>query len=239
MNITKIYSDEKGQIVASRNNNNKEHYLKKNGNYYKIDNNTLNESINIFDLKYRYNIKDSLVYVFFEVAIIILALVIYFRRNNYVVIDSNIVIAMLILVLNVVFHELGHIIFLRIAYRDHKPKFGFKMIFIYPAFYVDTSDSYLIPKYKRLAIYLAGNFMNAVYVLFIGVFFPKFSHYNYLVVSTILINFIPIIKTDGYYFFLGLFNKVNKEKNKKAEFIEDFVRGLCMFVFLYFLDKVL
>ena len=49
--------------------------------------------------------------------------------------------------------------------KRYLKKVGFKFVFIYPAFYVDTSYSYLLPKYKRIAVYLAGNFTNCLFVL--------------------------------------------------------------------------
>ena len=46
-------------------------------------------------------------------------------------------------------------------------------MFIWPAFYVDTSYGYMVSKYKRIAIYLAGNFMNYVYKLLVLLFFQN------------------------------------------------------------------
>ena len=55
---------------------------------------------------------------------------------------------------------------------------------------------------------------------------------SYLVVSTILINFIPIIKSDGYYAFKTLLNQYNYDKTKIKGYLEDTVRGILMFLFL-------
>ena len=103
---------------------------------------------------------------------------------------------------------------------------------------MDTSDSYLLPKYKRIAVYLAGNFMNCIYVLICFIFFPSLNKYNYAIISTILINFLPIIKSDGYYAITSLFNRYNVAKSKKKDFIEDTVRGILMFLFLFLLSKL-
>ncbi|CEO88649.1 hypothetical protein SSCH_2290001 [Syntrophaceticus schinkii] len=82
---------------------------------------------------------------------------------------------------------------------------GFKLVFIYPAFYVDTSYSYFLPQYKRAAVYMAGNTMNCIFVLGIIIFLPNMLLYCYLIVSNILINFLPIVKSDGYYAFITFF----------------------------------
>ena len=102
-------------------------------------------------------------------------------------------------------------------------------MFIWPAFYVDTSYSYMVSKYKRIAIYLAGNFMNCIYVLLVQLFFPKQLPYCYLVISNVLVNFIPIVKSDGYYAVVTLFNKTNIKKDKVATTLEDAIRGIIMF----------
>ena len=102
-------------------------------------------------------------------------------------------------------------------------------MFIYPAFFVDTSYSYLLPKYKRIAIYLAGNFTNCLFVLAILFLYPQLLPYCYLVISNVLINFIPIVKSDGYYAYITFRGKTNKVLDKKKEVIDDFIRGLIMF----------
>ncbi len=78
-------------------------------------------------------------------------------------------------------------------------------------------------------IYLAGNFMNCIYVLLVLLFFPKQLPYCYLVISNVLVNFIPIVKSDGYYAVVTLFNKTNIKKDKVATTLEDAIRGIIMF----------
>jgi hypothetical protein len=169
---------------------------------------------------------------------IMFTLVVYFLSENYVIIDSNFIIANLILFANIFIHELGHILALKLFYRSGKIKIGFKIYFIYPAFYVDTSDSYLLPKYKRIAVYLAGNFMNCIYILICFLFFPALNKYNYVIISTILINFLPIIKSDGYYALTALVNKYDSAKSKIKNYVEDTIRGILMFLFLFLLSKL-
>lgn len=77
---------------------------------------------------------------------------------------------------------------LKLVYPLTKFKVGFKLVFIYPAFYVDTSYSYLLPKYKRMSVYLAGNIMNCIFLLAIILFLPKYIGYCYIIVLNILVN---------------------------------------------------
>ena len=76
-------------------------------------------------------------------------------------------------------HELGHIAFLKLFLPGSKVDIGFKIFFIYPSFYVDTSNTYFIPKYKRIAVYLAGNFMNCLYLIICSIFTADINKYNY------------------------------------------------------------
>lgn len=73
-------------------------------------------------------------------------------------------------------------------------------------------------------------------MLMILSFFPKQLPYCYLVITNILINFIPIVKSDGYYAAITLLDKTNKRKGKVATTVEDFVRGFAMFVVLSILS---
>lgn len=183
-------------------------------------------------------IKDNPLLAVGMVLTIGVVLIYYFLHVSYVIADRNFLISTLILILNIFIHESGHIGVLKLLYPKAKVRIGFKVIFIYPAFYVDTSYSYFLPKYKRIAVYLAGNAMNAIFVLISMLLFPKYNAYLYLVVSNMLINFIPIVKSDGYYAFVSLFNRYTKEKSKKATFLEDTVRGLIMFLLLSALSYI-
>ncbi len=76
-------------------------------------------------------------------------------------------------------------------------------------------------------------FYHALFLLFhevfVLLFFPKQLPYCYLVISNVLVNFIPIVKSDGYYAVVTLFNKTNIKKDKVATTLEDAIRGIIMF----------
>lgn len=95
--------------------------------------------------------------------------------------------------------------------------------------YVDTSFSYFCPKYKRMCVYLAGNLMNCIFILTIYILCPQYLKYCYIIISNVLVNFIPIIKSDGYYTAMTFLNKYNADNDKKKEFVDDFIRGAIMF----------
>lgn len=209
-----------------------------NHNFYKLNKTQFDEIFGKAEMTFIRGIEDNFLYAVFMVFIILLTIVLYLKRQNYALINSSFIEATLVLVFNVFIHELGHILFLKIFYRESKIKIGFKFVFIYPAFFVDTSYSYLLPKYKRIAIYLAGNFANCLFVLAILLLYPQLLPYCYLVISNVLINFIPIVKSDGYYAYIAFRGKTNKVLDKKKEVIDDFIRGLIMFALLGILSYI-
>ena len=90
-----------------------------------------------------------------------------------------------------------------------------------------TSET--IDRTKADQIGMLATVMNCIYVLLVLLFFPKQLPYCYLVISNVLVNFIPIVKSDGYYAVVTLFNKTNIKKDKVATTLEDAIRGIIMF----------
>lgn len=217
---------------------NENYLVKYDDNFYKMNKEQYEDCFGQGELIFYKEIKDSPFACLFMIAIIILTIVHYLANERYVIVDNNIVWANLILLANIFIHEIGHVLMLKLFMPESTVKIGFKFIFIYPAFYVDTSNTYFLPKYKRIAVYLAGNFMNCLYLLICSWLIGDITEYNYLIVSTILINFLPIVKSDGYYAFMSWINKYNYNKTKAKNYIEDTIRGLVMFIVLYFLSYV-
>lgn len=212
--------------------------IEKDSSFYKLDKTSFFSLIDKSNLKDEKIIRDNSVYLIIMISVIVFTLIFYFSQYNYVLIDKNFGYSLLFLVFNIFIHELGHILALKFFNPTSKVSAGFKFIFIYPAFYVNTSSSYMIPKFKRISIYLAGNFMNCIFVLTVMLFFPNKISYCYLIITNILINFIPIIKSDGYYAFITAFNKYNNDKGKLSTYKEDFIRGFIMFIFLNLISLI-
>lgn len=207
-------------------------FVTRDHSFYKLNKTQFDEIFDKAEMKLIKNVPDNSLFMIFMIFTIILTIFLYLKNGDYDLVNSDFIQATLVLILNVFIHELGHIFFLKLFYRESKIKVGFKFVFIYPAFYVDTSYSYLLPKYKRIAIYLAGNFMNCLFVLGALFLYPQLLPYSYLVMSNLLINFIPIVKSDGYYAYITIREKTNRVLDKKKEAIDDFIRGLIMFIIL-------
>lgn len=177
-------------------------------------------------------VKDSPIALFPIVGLIAYSLFLYFTVVGYRLIDADFFGALAILFLNVVFHELAHIAALKAFDHNAKVKFGFKIAFPFPSFYVDTSDSYMLPTCKRIAVYLSGIAANSLFVVVALLLFPEVSSGCYLVVSMILVNLIPIMKCDGFHCALAILGKDCLQRGKGATLINELLRGLLTLVLL-------
>lgn len=225
----KIYKQDECIVAIDKQGN---YFVKYEENFYKMNKEQFIDCFGEEGLIWQKEIKDSPFICFGMIGTILLTIVSFFMNEKYVIVDSNILWANLILLINIFIHEIGHVLALKFFLPESTIKVGFKFVFIYPAFYVDTSNTYLLPKYKRIAVYLAGNFTNCLYLLACSIFMGHINKFNYLIVSTVLINFLPIIKSDGYYAFMSLIDKYNLNKTKMKNYIEDTVRGIVMFLVL-------
>lgn len=226
------------EYTVAKDDTNNDIIVQKSDDFYKMDQETFDSMFPDAYLLFEKETKDNIIHTVIITLVIIATILLYFTKTTYAIIDINFIPATLFMLFNVAIHEAGHIFLLKFFEKDSKVKIGFKFVFIYPAFYVDTSYSYLLPKYKRVAIYLAGNFMNCLFILLIIFFFPSMLSYCYMIMSNILINFIPIVKSDGYYALTTARGKFNLQKGKLASRADDFIRGLIMFVTLSILSLI-
>lgn len=129
---------------------------------------------------------------------------------------------------NVAMHELAHALVLHFFYPAAKIGIGFKFTFIFPTFYVDTSDSYLLPTYKRMAVYLAGNAANAALLLIVCLGKLRLGGASDFVLLTMITNLAPIMKSDGYYAIAAATKRYNLCQETPRRILEDCIRGLAI-----------
>lgn len=179
-------------------------------------------------------IKDSPILLLFVAGLIACPLLFYFSEVDYRLIDSGFLVALVILALNVGLHELGHMVALKALNQDAEMRFGVKAIPPFPSFYVDTSDSYMLPTCKRITVYLSGVALNSSFIALVLVFSPELSASCYLVISMILVNLVPIMKCDGFHCVMAVLGRDSLQKSKKEVFVDEFLRGLAAMLFLLF-----
>ncbi len=122
---------------------------------------------------------------------------------------NSIVIILLSLFILVTIHEFAHAVVCR-YYGGEVRDMGFMLMYFQPCFYADLSDAWMFPKKThRLAVTWAGPFaqfvLTALAVIVWRVTVPG-TWVNHLAAAitviswvTILFNFNPLIKLDGYY----------------------------------------
>jgi len=110
-------------------------------------------------------------------------------------------------------HELGHYI---VSKRYFKPKFGFTFLLVFPAFYVNTQESWKLPKGIRILINLSGSLFDLLIntlVICLVIFFPKLEYYStpFLITQfsrwALVLN--PLFPTDFYWILCDVTKIVN------------------------------
>lgn len=126
--------------------------------------------------------------------------------NNYQHTSNNYIMLIGIIIFNIVLHEMGHMVVLK-SYGRKINGFGFKMRYLFPAIYVNTSDAYMLSKRRRLFVYTAGNVVN-IHIIFIMIYFLKADmFYTYTIYALVIFNMLPLmLKNDGYHVLMLLMN---------------------------------
>lgn len=121
------------------------------------------------------------------------------------------------IIFNIVLHELAHYLVMRFYGRKAgkvKLKFYFK---IFPCIVTNTTDSYMLPRYRRAFVYYAGIMTNWIVCGIVLLFFPKYSFLLISIVWMAIYNMIPFggIRTDGYHIIVNTLLNVRDLKGKK------------------------
>lgn len=128
---------------------------------------------------------------------------------------SSIIFSSIWLLINVIIHELGHIYFVK-RFGGEISRYGFTVKYLLPAFYVDTSDSFLFSKKKRFIIYSAGCINNVIFNGIFGYILIKSGvdlQLGYIsVFYMVVFNIIPLLNTDGCNIFFLVMNAVKIDK---------------------------
>ena len=115
----------------------------------------------------------------------------------------------------IVIHELAHAVTL-IHYGGMPGEIGTGLFYFGPMFYVDATDSWMLPRRQRIMVMMAGNISTLLIASIIvtwGFILPfpsSISHILYMAAFfcffTTLMNLAPPFETDGYYVLMDLLN---------------------------------
>lgn len=120
-------------------------------------------------------------------------------------------------VINIGIHEFAHAITMHMYHRTYG-KIQLKLYyFVFPAFVTDTTDSYLLPRFRRCFVYYAGIMSNLIVCGITLVLFPSSAYLLRIMFWGIIYNMIPFggMKTDGYHIIVNTLLKKNDIKGKK------------------------
>lgn len=134
----------------------------------------------------------------------------------------NFIIYILFLIINIVMHEFGHILFCLNAGCEVK-SYGFKFNYGVPMFYVDTSDICMAQKKGRVLTSLGGIYFNSIIGLLLFIWYLFFENIIILRLINIsyffvLSNILPFIKLDGYYILSDILEVNNLNKVARNSF---------------------
>jgi len=124
-------------------------------------------------------------------------------------------------------HEIGHGHACK-HYGGRVPSMGFALIYLMPAFYTDTTEGeVLASRYQRLVIALAGAWAE-LYICVVATLIWWMSPPDTMLhsvaymmmlitgIASVLINFNPLIKLDGYYIISEILGLMDLKENSTA-----------------------
>lgn len=137
---------------------------------------------------------------------------------------ADVVLLFLILAFVIAIHESAHALTC-MNFGGEVTEMGFMLIFFAPAFYANVSDAYLFDKkWHKYWVTLAGGYSElcicsaAVFTWWLSAPDTPIHHIAYSVmvfagVSTIIFNYNPLIKLDGYYLLSDILEMSNLREN--------------------------
>ncbi|MFW5666933.1 MAG: efflux RND transporter periplasmic adaptor subunit [Coleofasciculus sp.] len=130
----------------------------------------------------------------------------------------------------VTLHELGHAFTLK-HYNGIVPEFGLLFMFLMPAAYTNTTDSYCLSRFKRILVVGAGIICQLIIAA--TAFWLWQSSANWLATAsyllmvsalfTIALNLNPLAKFDGYYLAVAL-TGINNLRSRSFQFYGNLLR---------------
>ena len=144
-------------------------------------------------------------------------------------------------VMSIVTHELGHAMTMKI-YKRKYGKIRLKIYYyLFPAIVTDTTDSYILPRYRRAFVYYAGVMVNLITFGLTLLLVPNSEYLLRIVIWGPVYNLIPFggMKTDGYHIFINTLMNV-KDFKLKHNLISDIAKYIFfIFMGITILDSIL
>lgn len=192
----------------------------------------------------RWSIKDTVYIILVVISIICLIFTFYnydlIYNNKYRYTGELYLYSVIYLLIIIVVHEISHYLVLKL-YGRQAGKIRFKLYYhVFPTITTDTTDSYMLPRYRRAFVYYAGIMSGWIICGVTLLLLPNYSYNLRVVVWMIIYNMIPFggIKTDGYHIIINSFLNIKDLKNKKNIIAEITKYIFFVFAIISFIDSI-
>jgi putative peptide zinc metalloprotease protein len=144
----------------------------------------------------------------------------------------GLVILMLANYVMILFHECGHAMAIK-NYGRRVPKAGMLFYFGSPAFFVDATDAWMIPKRGRLIVSFAGPFATVLTGSLLAIaiaVFPSFAwnpvlfQLAFVCYFSAVMNLLPLLECDGYYVLMDWI-EIPMLRKKSLAFVKEKLLG--------------
>lgn len=226
-NLYEVLEKRNGDCVVKDKENNRYYFQ---SGYFISQKYDFSEKTQIF-----WNWKDNLVVIGIILSLISMVLV-FINYNSIFGMDRDYTFveymySMIFLVVNIIAHEMAHYYVMRFyGRRAGKAKIKFYLK-VFPCIVTNTSDSYILPEYRRAFVYYAGIMVNWLICAFIIIFAPEHRYILRSVIWMIIYNMIPFggIKTDGYHIIVNTVLGIRDLKKGK-----NVISEIAKYVFIIF-----
>lgn len=139
---------------------------------------------------------------------------IYFFTFDYLIL-------FILVILNGIFHEFGHIAACKMFNISTPQGIGFGIYYYLIVFFSDTHEAWKLSRKKRMIISVAGFYWELIYFTFFLVFFfitKSFAVHDFILLFhlSIIRTFNPFLKMDGYWFLSDSFGMPNLHEKIKV-----------------------
>lgn len=168
-----------------------------------------------------WNLKDTCFTLLIFLSLIAFAYIFSKYENiynaNYKFTKKMYINSFIYLICSIIVHEMAHY-FTMFLYGRRPGKIRLRRYYIFLTIVTNTTDSYMLPWYRRAFVYYAGVMANLIMYALTLLIMPSASYLLRVVIWGIIYNLVPFggLKTDGYHIFVNSILNVKDLKNKES-----------------------
>jgi putative peptide zinc metalloprotease protein len=232
----KLFKNESFEILEEPNGDCYIHDLVDDRYFVKEKSNILAYSNNK-EIKDVYWSKIDTIYVILIIfSIVQLLVILNYLFSEQLAVDNEVGYSLVFLIFNVVFHELGHNISLRI-FKKRPGKYKLHFFFIFPVLSLNTNGAYMLPKFEKVCVFYSGILINIIICFIYFIFNLNTEHIQVMIptIGFILFNIFPFgkVETDGYHIFITTL--LDKKKVKRGKSDIEIILTILFYLSIFFI----